>query len=266
MSPKADNSRARQHVVRLLALVLVAVVGVACGGESGGGSGGDETPLPTRSGLPSPTRTEDLVPTPTGSIEVPTRSEDDTGPIETQTGGVLPTVTDTVTPAPSSGTGESTSPTAAESDDSDGVPAWVWWALGALVLVLAITIPLLTRQRRRRAWHDDLAAAEEDLVWFARVLVPSLRQADSLDQVAGGWAVSSDRVLAVENRLNALAESPPDDEAKARVTRLRDVVHASREQIQQLLTSGTPEAIPRVLSLVSSGLESALAPAPRPTS
>jgi hypothetical protein len=180
-------------------------------------------------------------------------------PSATRTGGVLPPVTETATP-PSTSAGESTSPTAADADDSGGTPDWVWWVLGVLLLALAISIPLLMRQGRRRAWRDDLAGAEEEVAWFARGLVPSLRQAGSLDQVAGGWGVSSDRVLAVETRLNALTASPPDEDAQARVSRLRDVVRGSREQIQQLLTSGTAEAIPRVLSLVSSELESALSP------
>ena len=262
MSTKSHNTCVARHVIRALALALVSVVVVACGG----GSGGDESSRPTRSGvLPSPTRTDDLLPSPTDSIEVPTRS-DDTGPIETRTGGVLPTVTQTVTPPPSSTDESSSSPAAAESEDSGGVPSWVWWALGALVLALAISIPMLMRQRRRRAWRDDLAGAEEEVAWFARVLVPSLRQSASLDQVAGGWGVSSDRVRAVEDRLEALAGSPPDADARARVSRLRDVVRASREQLQQLMTSGTPQAIPRVLSLVSSELESALATPPRPPS
>ena len=53
----------------------------------------------------------------------------------------------------------------------------------------------------------DLAAAEDEVAWFARVLIPELRQSGSAEQVAGGWAVGSSRVSAVEDRLTALEAS-----------------------------------------------------------
>jgi hypothetical protein len=127
-----------------------------------------------------------------------------------------------------------------------------------VLVALAIGIPLIARANGRRAWREDLTAAEADVAWFSRVLVPSLRQSASLDQVAGAWAVSAERVQALENKLGKLTTSPPDDDARARVTRLHDVVVRSREQIQHLLTSGSADAIPRVMGVVSSELETAL--------
>ena len=52
-------------------------------------------------------------------------------------------------------------------EDSEGVPAWVWWLLAALAVALAVGIPLLVRSRRSKAWRaSDLAAAEQEVVWL----------------------------------------------------------------------------------------------------
>ena len=54
--------------------------------------------------------------------------------------------------------------------------------LAAVIVAVAVAVPLLLRARRRRAWRADLAAAEGEVAWFARVLVPQLRLAESLDR------------------------------------------------------------------------------------
>jgi hypothetical protein len=59
------------------------------------------------------------------------------------------------------------------------------WRLAAGALAVAVALPLLARARRYRAWGADLTAAEEEMAWFARVLVSELRQAGSADEVAG---------------------------------------------------------------------------------
>ena len=56
-----------------------------------------------------------------------------------------------------------------------------------------------TDPRRR-----DLAEAEGELAWFARELLPELRQVGSREQVAGGWTVGQTRVAAAEDRLTVL--------------------------------------------------------------
>jgi len=96
------------------------------------------------------------------------------------------------------------------------------------------------------------------VAWFARVLVPELRRADSVDQVAGGWTVGSSRVSAVEDRLTALEASAPDDAARTRTRVLRDAVRASRGRLEGIVESGTPEMLRWDLDAVAAELEAAL--------
>jgi hypothetical protein len=162
---------------------------------------------------------------------------------------------------PSPTTSPSVAPT---STETDGAPSWLWWVLGALVLALAVGIPLLVRSRHRQAWRDDLASAEDEVAWFARVLIPQLRQQPSFAEVAGGWNVAETRVIAVEDRLTALEPSAPDEAAVTRVRTLRDAVRTARTDIQTLLASGQPGATPQDLDAVATHLEQALNP-PNPT-
>jgi hypothetical protein len=96
------------------------------------------------------------------------------------------------------------------------------------------------------------------MAWFARVLVPELRQAGSADQVAGGWAVGSSRVSAVEDRLTALEASAPDDAGRAWARTLRDAVRAARDHMQELTGSGAGDTLLRDLDAVAAELEAAL--------
>jgi hypothetical protein len=103
-----------------------------------------------------------------------------------------------------------------------------------------------------------LAAAEEEVAWFARELIPELRHAGSADQVAGGWAVGSSRVSTVEDRLTALDTSASDDAGRTRARTLRDAVRASRARIQDLVGSGGTGTLPGDLEAVAAELEAAL--------
>jgi hypothetical protein len=143
------------------------------------------------------------------------------------------------------------------------VPAWLWWLLAALVLALAVGIPLLVRSRRRSAWQAELASTEEEVAWLARDLVPELRRSGSREQAAGGWAVSSARVGTLEDRLTALTATAPDDPALQRATTLRDAVRASRTRLDALATPGTDQSLSTELDAVVTDLESALRP-PQP--
>ncbi len=116
--------------------------------------------------------------------------------------------------------------------------------LAVLALAVVVGVPLIVRGRRRQAWCAYLAAAEDEVAWFARVLVPDLRQAGSVDQVAGGWAVGSSCVAAVEDRLTALATSAPNDADRIRARTLRDAVQASRGHGQDLVGSEATEIVP----------------------
>ena len=112
------------------------------------------------------------------------------------------------------------------AEDADGVPAGVWWLLAALVAGLAIGVPLVLRSRRRQAWQSDFATSQAEATWLTRELLPELRRAGSREQVAGGWAVSSARVGALEDDLTALEATAPDDPDRARARALRDAVRA----------------------------------------
>jgi len=80
----------------------------------------------------------------------------------------------------------------------------LWWVLAAIVIALAVGIPLLVRARRRSAWRDEFASAEGEVAWFARTLIPDLRRLSSPAEVVGGWNVAQSRVVAAEDRLTAL--------------------------------------------------------------
>jgi hypothetical protein len=101
--------------------------------------------------------------------------------------------------------------------------------------------------------------AEQEVAWFARVLVPELSQSGSLGQVEGGWNVGANRISAVEDRLTILEESAPDDVTRTGTRNLRDAVRASRGRVEELLQSGDPTAISPTLNGVAAELEAALA-------
>jgi hypothetical protein len=126
------------------------------------------------------------------------------------------------------------------------------------LLAAAIATPLLVRRHRRQVWRADFATAEQEVAWFARVLVPELGQSGSLGQVEGGWTVGADRIAAVEDRLTALEASAPDDATRTGTRTLRDAVRASRGRVEELLQSGDPEAISPTLNEVAAELEAAL--------
>ncbi len=230
---------------RWIGLALAVALLAGCGG-AGSGSG---------AGPVLPSRTGTLRPTATPSLPAPSRSRPSTSsaPVEPSTSSapVEPSTSETSsrptsptsparttsapTSAPTKTTGEnptpsdtlSTSPTASSSTTpspseepastgSTGTPSWVWWLLGALVVAAAVAIPLLVRASKRRRWRAELAEAEGEVGWFARVLLPGLQVAASPAEVRGGWGVGQARVAAVEDRLTALAASAPDDAGQTR--------------------------------------------------
>ena len=215
------------------------------------------TPVSTRTPTqpvivsPRPTPTDTAVPTETVTATVTATSTVRPTP-ETSSSPVPETPTTAPTTAPT------TPPTSGTSADTDGAPAWLWWLLGALVLATVAAVPLIVRGRRRRAWNAEFAAAVDEVAWFARVLVPELRQAGSVEQVRGGWAVGEDRAAAVEDRLTALEATAHDDADRARVRGLRDVVRASRQRIVGVTALGTADPSLE-LERVAADLEAALA-------
>jgi hypothetical protein len=111
----------------------------------------------------------------------------------------------------------------------------LWWLIGAVVLVAAIVVALLMRNRsRKRAWAEKLSAAETDVAWFARELIPELSQASSVQQMVGGWRISANRVVTMEDRLTTLETAAVDDEGRRQVRTLRDAVRGARARVDAL--------------------------------
>lgn len=129
-----------------------------------------------------------------------------------------------------------------------------------MAIAAAIAIPLILRNRRRAVWQADLATAREDVVWFARSLVPQLRQSATLDQVSGGWRIASPRVAGTEDRLTVLESSAPGEADGVAARALRDAVRGSRDQMRALLAAGDASAISPNLDEIAARLEAALAP------
>lgn len=285
--PSAALTLGSRTAVIGLAIVLVA----SCGGD-----GSTTAPTVSRSRTttasstatseqPAPTRTENRSTTPTrgnpsaSASSSPVTTSTPTPPSETRTRPTptntppTATVTATVVPqptptAPGSSAAPSPStttqqPTAGAEAQTSGAPAWLWWLLGALAVGAIIAVPLLSR-RRRQAWEAELAAAEDEVIWLARDLVPQLRLASSADQVRGGWAVSADRVTAAEDRLTALEATARSDQDGTRARTLRDVVRASRGRINAV-ASGAVADFPVELGRVAADLEAALAAVPPPS-
>lgn len=252
---------------RAAMLAVATSLLVACGGggapslPSGTLSRPDVAPPSPTATIPSPTRSPTQPPTPTETAGPPsptrtlTQPETPTQTVTTSASPARTTTASAVTTPTSSGTASSAAGSTA--DTTNGV-AWWWWLLAAVLIAGAVLVPLLRRRRRRRAWQADLEAAEGDVAWFARVLIPELRQAASLEQVVGGWAVSSNRISMLDDRLTAIEATATDDAGSTRARTLRDAVRASRNRLNVLIAAGDVDTLRRDLDTAAADLEMAL--------
>ena len=261
--------------MRKVSLSWVALVCVscflfaACGqGTPSGPSASLTRPTPTRTiskptgapTTPEPAPTSAPTPTPTPAPTIaPTRTITATA-TATATTTTTATPTPTPTPTPTATESPSESDTSdASTDEGSDVPTWVWWLLGLLLLALAVGIPLIIRARRRAAWNAELATASEEVAWFARVLLPQLQSASSVDQLSGGWSVGLARVTAVQDQLTALSATARRDVDETRATQLRDAVREAREGMDGLVASRTPGPVSQEVANIAAHLEAALA-------
>ena len=165
LSGRSPGRTRQVPVVLLLALV------VACGGEGGEGPASSPTRTPTADrsvdrpsdrprppltdrtdDRPGPDETDDATPEePTPDVPAPTRDRPERP--EDASSDRVPA---SQQPSPTSKTDEA-DPTTVTADDADGegetVPPWVWWLLGALLLGVAVAVPLIVRGRRHAAWR-----------------------------------------------------------------------------------------------------------------
>ncbi len=260
--------RARAAVV---ALALAALLG-SCSGEGGPSVDPTRTPTvsPTRSpSLPTSTRSpiRSDSPTDTEPSDSPADTESPPEPSDSPVASETPTPTEAETSEAAPSTEETPSETTDETaegdadEDSEDVPAWVWWLLGALAVALAVGIPLLVRSRRSKAWSADLAGAEQEVAWLARELLPSLQRTGSREQAAGGWAVSSARVLALDDRLTSLEATAPGESGRARARTLRDAVRVARGRMDRLPASATDQNASAEIGNIANELSSTVWPA-----
>jgi len=262
---------------RASGFLVVLLLLVSCGtGE--GGDGARPTISPTRT--PTASLTSPELPTPTRSID---RTEDPELPSPTRSpeqseSPSEPAVEPSSEPPAEEPATETPSPTAEETEESggtaadepaqaedEGVPTWVWWLLGAMLVGAAVAIPLAIRARRRSAWQQELVDEEGELAWFARELLPGLRQAGSREQVAGGWAVGQGRAAAAEDRLTVLESTAPDEAGRVRARSLRDAARQARAHMDRLTGPESPDTWALDLDRIIADLEMALRPAPVPS-
>ena len=219
-----------------------------------------ETSASTATSRPTVTRTPTANPAPTKTATATTTATVTLPPTVT----AAPTVTLAPTPQPATPT---PTPTAAQteavtptSSDTSSTPAWLWWLIGAIVLAVAVVSAfLIRRNNRKQAWADRLSSSEADVAWFARELIPHLSQAPSVQQMAGGWRISSDRVIAAEDRLTSLEAAAIDDVGRGQARTLRDAVREARARLDALAVVGDMATALSQLQGAAGELEAALA-------
>jgi hypothetical protein len=123
---------------------------------------------------------------------------------------------------------------------------------------VAVGLLLVSRGRRRAAWRSELAAAEGEVAWLARTLIPELRHAASPEQAAGGWVVGSSRTSALDDRLTALEATAPDEAGRTRAHELRTAVRTARGRLDRVISSGELTDLQWNLDAVAIDLETAI--------
>jgi hypothetical protein len=244
--PAADGSR----TAPVRPSVTVSLPSRAPSSPAGPTSGPPTSTAPPRSSAPTSSAPTSTAPT-------------STAPTSTAPTSTAPTSTAPTSPAPTS-----TAPPAQPKDQSEpaaddgGIPSWVWWVLVAVGLAAAGAAAILVpRARKRSAWRADLAAAEGEVAWFARGLLPQLQQGRSVDEVAGGWQIAQGRVTAVEDRLTGLESTAPDEAGTARARELRDAVRDARRGVETLVATRSDPFFARELGAITAALTAVLEPA-----
>lgn len=218
------------------------------------GESPETTAPPETTAAPEPTETETAEPT-----AEPTPTPEPTETV-TETATATPSPTETETPSPTPSPSQTDVAAPAPEDEDGGIPAWAWWLAAALALAAAVV--LIVRGRRRAAWDDDLTAAEAEMTWLARDLLPRMRATGSREAAAGAWAVSMDRVQALEDRLTWLEATAPSEPRRVRAELLRDAVRDAHARSTALGHPGPVAGFTTEVDAVVATLEGALARTP----
>jgi hypothetical protein len=142
------------------------------------------------------------------------------------------------------------------SSEAETVAGW-WWLLAAFVVAVAAGAMLYRRSRRRHAWAGDLGAAEAEVGWLARDLLPGLARSGSIEAASGAWAISRDRVNALEASLTELQTSAYDDVGELRARFLLDAVRRTGTRVDTGLRGGDDRAFATTLLEAVAELETA---------
>ncbi|WP_406829872.1 hypothetical protein ABEG17_12790 [Pedococcus sp. KACC 23699] len=237
-----------------------------------GGQGAANLPSATTS--PSPTRT---LPSSSRTSGAPEQTASGPGPSQPTSASRPPRSTSPQTTAQSTTqattvpkeTQPSASPLSSPSSvASAGQPAQAqdngatttWLLVGLLVVAAAVATWLVVRARRRRQWLTRLAAAEAEVAWFARELVPQLRTSRTVGEVVGGWHISAPRAASAEDQLTVLSSSAANQEDAARAQQLRDATRAASHRLEALAGPGSHDQWALDLDGVEAILVAALGP------
>ena len=155
----------------------------------------------------------------------------------------------------------------AEGDQAasgEGVPSWVWWLLAGCWWSVRSSRWGRSCVRGGAGGAERLVAAEAEVGWLARELLPQLRDTGSLERVAGGWQVGLPRVTALEDELTVLESSTKKVEDAARARTLRDAVRSAHARVDSLVAGGGQDIWALDLDEIVALLELARAPGPQP--
>jgi hypothetical protein len=250
-------------------LAVATALLVACGGSGAPGL----TAVPSRTAgarpsvtatLPELSRSESRPEVATGTAEPPSPARSAPRPAPPTEIPATTAVPEQQAPGPVLATpppSTTSSPSPAVATAPAESPSWLWWLLGTIVVAVAVSVPLLLRARRRKLWHDHLAAAEREIAWLARSLVPVLRRAASPDEAVGAWTVEASRVSALEDRLTELAATARDDAGRSRALELRDAVRSADRQLNGVVGARQFNTLAYDVDTVAAELEVALAAA-----